>query len=316
MLNVKRLAVFRTVVRTGSISAAARHLHVSQPAITKTIRLLEEELGWPLFLRVSGRLILTPEAEELMSSIERMFGSVGAVQQMADEIRDGFSGSISIATVMTLSPTLVAKAVERFHHQYPRVRFDISALPTRLVNNAVDTHQVDMGIVDSPKIGADMEVVELCRSETGCVMRADHPLARHKRLGPVDIAPYTLISFSNETFPGWQLRSALHDAQTGGQVIFTVNNSHTAYTLVQAGVGIGVVDTFPMFTGAFPDLVILPFLPLIQTNPHVAFSRSHAVPQIAHTFVEILKRTTNDLIDASAGMLKPPTTGPLRKKLS
>jgi DNA-binding transcriptional LysR family regulator len=207
---------------------------------------------------------------------------------------------------MTLSSTLVAKAVERFHHQYPRVRFDIRALPTLLAHNAVDTHQVDMGIVDSPQLGADLNVVELCRSDTGCVMRADHPLAKKKSLGPVDIAPYTLISYSNETFAGWQLRSALHDAQTGGQVLFTVNHSHTAYTLVQAGVGIGVVDTFPMFTGAFPELVIRPFHPLIQTNPHVAFSRTHAVPHIAYKFLEILRATTNDLIDASAGMLKPP----------
>lgn len=306
LLNVKRLAVFRAVVRAGSISAAARHLHVSQPAVTKTVRLLEEEVGLALFSRVSGRLVLTPEAEELMSGIERLFGSVGAVEQLAEEIRDGFSGSISVATVPTLSATLVAKAVDRFHRIYPRVRFDLRALPTRLVMDAVATHQVDVGVVDGSQSGMDMEVIELCRSEIGCVIRADHPLAKRKRLTTEDIASQTLISFSGETYSGWQLRATLHDRQSKGQVTFTVNNTHTAYALVQAGVGIGIVDSFPMTTGAFSDLVIVPFRPLIDTNPHVVFSKTHVVPLVARNFVEIVKATTKDLIAVSGGMLKAP----------
>ena len=110
MLNVRHLAVFRAVVKAGSISAAARVLHVSQPAITKSVRLLESEIGLPLFLRVNGRIVLTPEAEVLMPEVERLFGNVAAVRQLAEEIRDGFSGSVSLATVTTLSASLVANA--------------------------------------------------------------------------------------------------------------------------------------------------------------------------------------------------------------
>ena len=53
MLNVRHLVVFRAVVKTGSVSAAARTLHISQPAVTKTVRLLEDEIGLPLFSRGS-----------------------------------------------------------------------------------------------------------------------------------------------------------------------------------------------------------------------------------------------------------------------
>ena len=308
MLNVKRLSVFRAVVRAGSISAAARQLHISQPGVTKTIRLLEEEVGLTLFSRIGGRLVLTPEADGLMSSVERLFGSVGTLEQMVEEIRDGFSGSISVATVPTLSATLVATAVERFHRNYPRVRFDLRALPTRLVMDAVATHQVDVGIVDASESGIDMEGIELCRSEIGCLVRTDNPLARRKRLTTSDIAAQTIISFSGDTFTGGQLRTALRDTQTKGQVTFTVNNTQTAYALVQAGVGIGIVDSFPMITGTFTNLVMLPFRPLIHTNPHVIFSKTHVVPLVARNFVEVLQATTRSLIAASGGMLKIPAT--------
>jgi DNA-binding transcriptional LysR family regulator len=306
VLNVKRLAVFRAVVRSGSVSAAARQLHISQPAVTKTVRLLEEEVGLALFLRVNGRLVLTPEADALMPQIERLFANVGAVRHLADEIRDGFSGSLSVATVTTLSATLVAKAVQNFHRQYPGVRFDIKALSTRHVVDAVVGHQVDLGVVDVPSSGVDLEVAELCRAEVGCVVRTDHPFARRRQLEAKDIAPETLISFSDDTYTGWQLREAFQRARVNGQVTFTVNNAHTAYALVQAGIGIGIVDSFAMLTGAFGDLTIRPFRPVIQTSPHVVFSKSHAVPLVARNFAGALKSVMDGFIAGSGGMLKPP----------
>jgi DNA-binding transcriptional LysR family regulator len=153
LLNVKHLVVFRAVVKAGSISAAARVLHISQPAVTKTVRLLEAELGLSLFLRVNGRLVLTSEAEELMPEVERLFGNVAAVRHLADEIRDGYSGSLSVATVTTLSPTLVARAIERFRH-HPRVPSTSGA--SRHVVDAIATHQVDVGIIDAAS-GAEMD---------------------------------------------------------------------------------------------------------------------------------------------------------------
>ena len=91
-----------------------------------------------------------------------------------------------------------------------------------------------------------------------------------------------------------------------GQVTFTVNNAHTAYALVQAGIGIGIVDSFAMLTGAFGDLTIRPFRPVIQTIPHVVFSKTHAVPLAARNFAVALKSVMDGFITESGGMLKPP----------
>src|SRR6185295_472641 len=157
VLNVRHLAVFRAVVKAGSVSAAARTLHVSQPAVTKTVRMLENEIGLPLFARIKGRLVSTPESEALLPEIERLFGNVDAVKHLADEIREGYSGSVTIATVATLSATLVASTIRRFHRQYPRVRFDIRALSTRHAIDFVANNQVDVGILDVPASGVDLE---------------------------------------------------------------------------------------------------------------------------------------------------------------
>jgi DNA-binding transcriptional LysR family regulator len=302
LLNVRYLAVFRAVVKTGSISAAARVLHVSQPAVTKSVRLLESEIGLSLFFRANGRLQLTPEAEALMPEVERLFGNVQAIQDLAEEIRDGFSGSISIATVTTLSTTLVGDAVARFHQQYKGLRFDIRSMNTRNVIDAVARHQVDIGVVDVAPTGVDLEAIELCRVEVGCIVRHDHPLAARRQLKPADLAPHPLIGFSEETYTGRHLRNAFEDSGTPFHVSFTVNHTRTAYTLVQAGTGVAFVDAFPKLAGSFPDLCIVRFRPLIETRAHVVFSRTRAVPLMARNFVKALQ----DQADALASRAKAP----------
>lgn len=303
MLNVRYLAVFRAVVKTGSISAAARHLHVSQPAVTKTVRLLEEGIGLPLFFRANGRLQLTPEAEALMPEVERLFANVEAIQHLADEIRDGFSGSLSIATVTTLSTSLVANAVELFHREHPRMRFDIRSMSTRNVIDAVARHQADLGVTDVQPAGADLEAEELCRADVGCIVPATHPLARRKEIGPKELAAYPLICFSEETYTGRHLHAAFEDSGVPWQVAFTVNHTQTACVLAQAGVGVAFVDVFQMVAGAFPSLKVVKFRPLIRTRAHVVFSRTRAVPLIARKFVGALGQAAGTLKAGAGGWI-------------
>ncbi|WP_079591194.1 LysR substrate-binding domain-containing protein [Bosea thiooxidans] len=296
VLNVRYLAVFRAVVKTGSISAAARMLHVSQPAVTKSVRLLEASIDLPLFFRANGRLQLTPEAESLLPEVERLFSNVQAIQDLADEIRDGFSGRITIATVTTLSTTLVGNAVAKFHRQHPGLRFDIRSMNTRHAIDAVATHQVDLGVVDVAPTGLDLEASELCRAEVGCIVRADDPLAARRQLKPADLVSHPIIGFSEETYTGRHMRAAFEDSGTPFQVSFTVNHTRTAYTLVQAGAGVAFVDAFPKLAGGFPELRIVRFRPQIETRPHVVFSKTRAIPVMARNFVRALQDEANKLV--------------------
>ncbi|MBK6639326.1 MAG: LysR family transcriptional regulator substrate-binding protein [Rhodocyclaceae bacterium] len=105
----------------------------------------------------------TPEAESLMPEVERLFGDVQAIEHLADEVRDGISGSVSIGNVTTLSTSLVANAVARFLQQHRGLRMDIRSMSTCQVVEAVATHQVDVGVVDIAPAGQDLEATELCR---------------------------------------------------------------------------------------------------------------------------------------------------------
>lgn len=289
MLNVRHLEVFRTVVKAGSVSAAARMLYVSQPAVTKTLHLLEAELGLTLFLRVRGRLVCTPEAELLIPEVERLFGSVQSVAQRAAEIRQGERGTITIAAVSTLAISMVAHAIGVFRREHPQVLFDVRALPTRHVVEYVNTNQADLGILDVPTPSGALEVEEFCKGEVSCILPARHPLARHKSLTPALLAGHTLVSFGEDTITAWRLREAFKAAGVPYDTTLVSNSTVTLCAMVAEIDAIALVDPFTLMSHAFPDLVMRQFRPRLELRPRFLFSPGRPRSLIVGQFVGTLR---------------------------
>src|SRR5690606_34008561 len=131
------------------------------PAVTKALRMLEDDLGIALFERVNGRLVITPEAQKITPEIERLCGVLTGIKGLADELREGTAGSMTIAAVTTLSLSLVSKAIERFSVDHPDVRFELKALSTHLAAQHVATNHVDIGVLDAPTGISGMEIIPL-----------------------------------------------------------------------------------------------------------------------------------------------------------
>jgi len=296
MINVRHLEVFRTVVKAGSVTAAARMLYISQPAVTKTLRLLEDELGLTLFSRVKGRLACTPEADALMPEVERLFGSVESVNQAATEIRHGTRGRITVAAVSTITMSMVARAVAAFHRAHPNVVFDVRALPTRHVVEYVNTSQVDMGILDVPAPTGTLEVEEFCSAAVCCVMHQSHPLAKHAELSPELLHDHLLISFADDTLTGWRLREAFRSRNVPYRTGLVSNSTGTACAMVQGLAAVALVDPFTLMSQAFPELVVRRFVPTLDLRPRFLFSPMRPRSLIIDQFAEAVRDAAREMI--------------------
>ena len=299
MLNVRHLAVFRAVMQVGTVSGAARMLNVSQPAITKSLQLLEGHLSLTLFERIKGRLQPTPDSEVLMPEIERLFSSLDAVEQAADEVRHGQKGHLTLATVGNLATSLVATAIAAFLEKHPRIRVEIHALSTRRVVHEVSNNQVDLGLLDVPLAGGYSESIELCRSETACVVPKGHPLARKSEVTPLDLADQRIISFADDTMTGWMLREAFRAKGVPYPIRIVTNQTMTACVLARKGVGVALVDTFPLLPNVPADLAIIPFRPAIEFRPIVICPPGRPVSVAADRFIDTLQATMKQMIKQS-----------------
>ncbi|MES1926680.1 LysR substrate-binding domain-containing protein [Salinisphaera sp. T31B1] len=297
-LNVRQLEIFRAVVNTGSVSAAARMLYVSQPAVTKTLKNLETSLDLKLFQRTKGRLLCTPEAATLLPEVERLFGSMESVSQLATEIRDGMAGRITIGAPTTIAASLIPHAIKIFVADHPKVVFDVRALPTRHVVDYVTTGQVDIGILDVPTPTDDLQVEEFGTAELVAVLKSAHPLARHACLGPAELAGQMLVSFGMETSTGWLLREAFRRCGYVFKPALMSNNTSTACSMVNQLDAIALVDPFTLLSGAYPDLVARRFEPQVKIQPRFLFPTERPRSLILRQFVDVIRSIAGEDIRA------------------
>jgi DNA-binding transcriptional LysR family regulator len=305
VLNVRHLAVFRAVMQMGTVSGAARMLNVSQPAVTKSLQLLEAELRVTLFERIKGRIHPTPDSEVLAQEIERLFASLQSVERAAEEVRHGTKGHVKIAAVGNLATSLVATAVARFVGKRPQVRVEIQALSTRRVAEEVSRDQVDLGLLDVPFADGYFESIPLCRCQVACIVSRQSPLAQKTFVRPADLVQSRIISFGNDTMTGMLLQQAFRQAKLDYPLAIVTNQTMTACELARQGVGVALVDPFPLLPKIPKDLAIIPFKPTIEFHPTIICPPSRPVSSAADEFVNALHQTMNGLIKRSKLLQKP-----------
>jgi len=183
MINLRLVECFHAVMRTGSVTQAARLLTVTQPAVSIALRQLESRLKLKLFDRTAGRLRPTPEAMALLPDLQAIFERLNAIERLSQDLAQGARGSFSVAATPPLCDGFVANCVAAFLRSRPEVRIGIQAIPSATVVDRVIGGEVDIGVVYEPVISAAVQVEEIGRAHIGCLLPARHRLARRHGAG-------------------------------------------------------------------------------------------------------------------------------------
>lgn len=272
-------------------------LFLTQPAVTKSVQLAEDELGVKLFTRVKGKLVPTEESTFLIPEIERIFGDIVHLQDLALEVRDGHAGRITLATVSNLSAPFVGPAIAQLRERHPKIRFDVEVHSTKLVLERVRIGQVGLGILDlSPRDTTDFDTVTLCDAAIACVMRHNHPLAREKTITPEILASHPIITFPEDTTTHGLVREAFRKQGLSCNVMTTVNHSYLVCSLIDQGNSIGLIDPFHLYTDSFPRLTIRPFKPSIALQPTVVTTAGRNLSLVTREFIGELQLTAKRML--------------------
>ena len=185
------------LAETGSFSRSAQRLFITQPALSRSIRALEDELGQPLFDRIGRRSELTPfgreqvaRAQQLVSDADEMLGSG---QQMAT----GQAGTLRIGMGSGPGAMLMTPLLMRMATRHPRVRVDISRARTELLVQALRERALDALVVDARSMSPapDLSVDSLHEMRGSFMCRRGHPLTRKRgSVGFADVQRYPIAS--------------------------------------------------------------------------------------------------------------------------
>ena len=205
-LRIRHLDVFRSLVRTGSQSETAAQMHITQPALSKWLRELEEQAGCALFER-ERPLRLTLDGEVLLRYAERVLGDSLRTGKEMQAIRSGSSGLLRVGVLRTVAPQLVPRAILRCREGAPRlqIRIDEDSLDNLLP--ALRRHELDcvIGRLHGQALLSEFHAEALYEEPVLAVVRPGHPLLALRRITLADAARHPWIL----PLPGTPMRARL-----------------------------------------------------------------------------------------------------------
>ena len=188
-MNLQQLTVFREVMRTGSVSAAARNLHRTQPAVSASLKALESSLGVALFRREGRRLVPVPEAHYLLSEATEILDRMAMAASNLSELRNRARGTIRIAAMPGTSVYLMPDFVSRFVAEKPSVQVTLTTRSSPQILSMIAAQSYDVGFCDI-KIDQDRrDLFEAVHIRRDCVVavRKDHRLAGKPHISAADL---------------------------------------------------------------------------------------------------------------------------------
>ncbi len=289
LLNLRQIESFRGVMLTGSVVGAARLMSVTQPGVSRTISLMELRVGYPLFERRGRRLVPTPEAEALYREIEKLYGSIERIAQVAQDIRYQRAGALRIAVLPALAQWLAPRAIARFMAERPNVTVFVQSLPSRQIAELVSTRQFDVGLVELPVSRPAIEIEPLSPTRSVVVMPSSHPLADRAEVSLKDLADERMVLLSQHSFVRYQIEEAFSKLGVSPNVVAETPSSSIACALVTAGAGITLVSSWTAAPFAGPDIVVRPLKEFIASRYGVIHPQASARSSLATAFVAALK---------------------------
>jgi DNA-binding transcriptional LysR family regulator len=289
MLTIRQIEMFRAVMITTTVSAAAKLLGTSQPGLSRMLAHMEDRLKFRLFDRTRGRLIPTQEARALFEEIEHVYKGFSDLDHVVQRLAKGHDATFRLGASPSLGHSIVPQMLARLTANYPglTLQFDILSveqsidyLALQRGDYALTVFPVDHPNILSSRIGAGRML---------CAVPADHALADRQRIGVADIAGERILAFRPDTPHGRIIAQMFSDAGVDLEVATYVRFAETAVAFVAHGMGIALVDSFTAMQAHAESVRFLEFDQPGLLPVYVSRNVEAARAIIGETFEEIAR---------------------------
>ncbi len=299
-MRLRHIEVFNAIMLSGSVTAAARMMNVTQPAVSRILQHAELQLGFALFQRVGGRLHPTVEAKTLYPLIEQLFGKLDEVQRLAGSLRQGKAQTtLRVLTTLALSYEAMPRAMRLFHHKHPSVVVHHQALHSPQIVASLVLQEADLGYVFGGAPHPALQQELLATRQVVCVapkgqFTPDEISAGVVRLADLQGRPIVALDARDPL--GITLAQVLRDHEVELHAAMTVQTYHAALAMAQHGLGIALVESCTAASADRTRVDVLALDPPIPTTIHAlrpaACPNSLIARYFTHCFTQALQELT------------------------
>lgn len=227
-----------------NLSQAAKRLFASQPAVTRQIQLLEQELGFEVLLRLGNKIGgLTKEGVAVYERACNIIHETRQLSSLSSEIGQGTKGKLVIATTHVHARYTLLPCIKQFRVSYPDVAISVISGDPSSIAHAVVTGQADFGLsAEALEDYPDLVTFPCYNTRRLIITPKSHPLMQARSLSLKTLAQYPLIVYDKRFSSGWRVLKAFEDANIVPNIVLTAIDAEVLKAYVAAGLGIAVIQ--------------------------------------------------------------------------
>ncbi|EOS24192.1 hypothetical protein C806_02234 [Lachnospiraceae bacterium 3-1] len=288
--NLSSYRIFYAVANTGNISKAAKELYISQPAISKSIQKLEENIGVKLFDRSSRGVTLTSEGELLYAHVKSAFETLtSGEEKLRRSIALGI-GNLTIGVSSTLCKYILLPYLRDFIKKYPHINISIACHSTHQTLKLLEDGKLDIGLIGKPELFKNIDFYPLREIEDIFVASKDY--LRNLKIRGVEkqyiLQNSTLLLLDKENMTRQYIDNYFQNSQTIIQDIIEVSNMDLLIEMSKIGLGIGcAIRDFVQNELKIGSLVEIPLnLPIPKRFVGFAYKKDAKISKSLKHFID------------------------------
>lgn len=289
-INWRHIEIFHAVMTSGNLTQAATLLQTSQPTVSRELARLERQLSLTLFERVRGRLQPTVQGLRLFEEVQRSWYGLDRIIDAAEGLRQFRQGELSIACLPVFSQSLLPPVCQTFLQRYPDVSLNIIPQESPLLEEWLSAQRYDLGITETQHAPAGTDRQALLTCDEVCVLPQHHRLAQRALLTPQDFAGENYVSLSRTDSYRQLLDALFHEQGVTRRMVMETHSAASVCAMVQAGVGISVVNPLTALDYSDSGVVMRPFSVAVPFTVSLVRPQHRPASALVEAFVNHLQQ--------------------------
>ena len=271
MMTLRQIRHFIAVAETGSISAAAQAVYISQSTLTLAIQQLEQEIGVSLFNRHAKGMHLTHQGHQFLRQAHLILATVENAKRSLQQSTDAVGGELTIGVTSLVAGYYLADLITRLQRAYPNVTTRVIEDERPYIEHLLVAGEIDVGvlILSNLEDRHALQTEVLTHSPHRLWLPARHPLAARPVLGVQDFAGQPFISLARDDPYRLQIDAVFAAAGVERQLLLETHSAVAVCALVQRGLGVAIVNPLTARACAGADMVVRPLEFAIAFQVHM-----------------------------------------------
>ncbi len=300
--SFKQLQALLLVARHDSVSRAAEALHVTQPAVSLQLRMLEEAAGTPLTRKVGRKIQLTAAGEVMVEFAERILRLWDEAADEVAALKGVISGTLRIGAITTaeylLPPMLVQFTTER-----PDVRIKLQVGNRNEIVNMLSKHEIDLAIMGTPPRELRTNAARFARHPMAFIASPEHPLMKKKRVTLADIMEANLLVREHGSGTRTTIERLFKEAGYPLRIGSELSSNEAIKRMVVAGLGVAFLSVHACtleFEAGLVRMLPMPENP-VEADWYVMHLVDQPIPKVAAAFQEFIIDNGQEVVRKQLG---------------